>query len=448
MFIVQSGIFTGLTEGALLVVAASVIGSLTVLPALLSLLGDRVERGRIPFIGRFRHPEGESRIWGWVVKRTLARPALSLTLGVLALAILAVPAVRMHTAQPAASDLPRGIPVVQSNEHVQRTFPGSGTPATIVVTGRDVTAPAVADAIDQLTQQAISSGTGREPVSVRTSEDRTVAAISMPLAGNGENDASKRALTHLRDKLIPATLGAVAGVKAEVAGSTAINADVNALANSRTPLVFLFVLILAFGLLVTSFRSVVIAAKAIVLNLLSVAAAYGVLVAVFPWGWGENLLRFHSTGAIVAGLPVFLFVVLFSLTMDYHVFIVSRIREAMTGGMSTDSAVVHAVKSTAGVVTAAAAVMVMTFAIFATLRPVSSKEFGVGLATAVLLDATIVRGVLLPSAMKLLGEWNWYLPRWLEWIPQTRHEPHIITMPDVPKQREAAGVPALETELS
>ena len=448
MFIVQDGVFTGLTEGALLVVAASIVGSLTVLPALLSLLGDRVERGRIPFIGRFRHPEGESRIWGWVVTRTLARPVLSLTLGVLALAVLALPALRMHTAQEAASDLPRGIPVVQSNDHLQKAFPGSGTPATVVVTGPDVTAPTVTDAIDQLTQQAIRSGTAHEPVSVRVSGDHTATAITLPLAGNGENDASKRALSVLRDRLIPATLGAVAGVKVDVTGSTATNADVTSLARARTPLVFAFVLVLAFALLVASFRSVVIAAKAIVLNLLSVVAAYGVLVAVFQWGWGESILRFHSTGAIVSGLPVFLFVVLFSLSMDYHVFIVSRIREAMTGGMSTDNAVVHAVKSTAGVVTAAAAVMVMTFAVFATLRPVSSKEFGIGLGVAVLLDATIVRGVLLPSAMKLLGEWNWYLPRWLEWIPQSRHEPHIITLPDVPKQRDAAETPAFETELT
>jgi uncharacterized membrane protein YdfJ with MMPL/SSD domain len=178
-----------------------------------------------------------------------------------------------------------------------------------------------------------------------------------------------------------------------------------------------FVLVLAFGLLLVAFRSVVIAAKAVVLNLLSVAAAYGLLVAVFQWGWGESLLGFESTGAILSGLPLFLFVVLFGLSMDYHVFILSRVREAYDRGLSTDEAVAHGIKATAGVVSAAAFVMVAVFSIFLTLSTVSLKQFGFGLAAAILIDATIVRAVLLPATMKLLGEWNWYLPSWLQWLP-------------------------------
>jgi uncharacterized membrane protein YdfJ with MMPL/SSD domain len=190
----------------------------------------------------------------------------------------------------------------------------------------------------------------------------------------------------------------------------------------RAPLVFGFVLLLAFLLLLVSFRSVVIAAKAIVLNLLSVAAAYGLLVAVFQWGWGENLLGFESTGAITAWLPLFMFVILFGLSMDYHVFILSRVREAFDRGLSTEDAVSHGIKATAGVVSAAAFVMVAVFSIFVTLSTVEMKQAGFGLATAILIDATIVRAVLLPSLMKLLGDWNWYLPRWLEWLPQVSHE--------------------------
>ena len=190
----------------------------------------------------------------------------------------------------------------------------------------------------------------------------------------------------------------------------------------KAPLVFVFVLALAFLVMLVAFRSVVIAVKSIVLNLLSVAAAYGVLVLVFQHGLGKELLGFEYTEGVMAWLPVFLFVILFGLSMDYHVFILSRIREAYDRGMKTEDAVAHGIKTTAGVVTSAAIVMVFVFSIFATLSLIMMKQFGVGLATAVLIDATIVRGVLLPATMKLLGEWNWYLPRWLRWLPTVKHE--------------------------
>jgi uncharacterized membrane protein YdfJ with MMPL/SSD domain len=200
------------------------------------------------------------------------------------------------------------------------------------------------------------------------------------------------------------------------------------------PIVFAFVLGFAFILLLKTFRSIVIAVKAIILNLLSVAAAYGALVLVFQHGWGHQLLGFSATGPIVGFLPIFLFVILFGLSMDYHVFILSRVREAYDRGMSTEDAVAHGIKTTAGVVTSAAMVMVGVFAIFASLQFMMMKQFGVGLAVAVLIDATIVRAVLLPASMKLLGDWNWYLPRWLDWLPQVKHE----TAPDAVPEPAAA----------
>ena len=205
-------------------------------------------------------------------------------------------------------------------------------------------------------------------------------------------------------------------------GPTAVSEDFSALMDQRMPIAMGFVLVLAFALLLFAFRSVVIAAKAIVLNLLSVAAAFGLLVAVFQWGWGENLLGFESTGAIIPGLPLFMFVVLFGLSMDYHVFILTRVREAYDRGLSNAEAVAHGIKSTAAVVTAAAFVMVAVFSIFLTLSSVSAKQFGFGLAAAILIDATIVRAVLLPATMKLFGDWNWYLPSWLQWLPRLEHE--------------------------
>ena len=259
------------------------------------------------------------------------------------------------------------------------------------------------------------------PIEVEVSADKTVAVVDIPLAGNGTDDASLAALSTLRDELVPQTVGSVDGVEYAVGGMTAADQDWSAAMKSSVPIVFGFVLLFAFLLMLISFRSIVVAAKAIVLNLLSVAAAYGVLVAVFQWGWGENLLDFESNGGITPWLPMFLFVILFGLSMDYHVFIISRIREAYDRGLSNEQAVTHGIKSTAGVVTSAAIVMVGIFSVFALLPLIDMKEMGIGLAAAVLIDATLVRAVLLPATMKLLGERNWYLPKWLEWLPKLEH---------------------------
>jgi uncharacterized membrane protein YdfJ with MMPL/SSD domain len=261
-----------------------------------------------------------------------------------------------------------------------------------------------------------------DPITVQQSPNRRVALVSVPLAGTGTDEASSYALDVLRNEVIPRTVGSIPGVETAVTGATAVSEDFKELLAKRMPLAIGFVLVLAFALLLVAFRSVVIAAKAVVLNLLSVGAAYGLLVAVFQWGWGERVLGFESTGAILSGLPLFLFVVLFGLSMDYHVFILSRVREAYDRGLSTGDAVAHGIKSTAGAVSAAAFVMVAVFSIFLTLSTVDLKQFGFGLATAILIDATIVRAVLLPATMKLLGEWNWYLPSWLQWLPRLEHE--------------------------
>jgi RND superfamily putative drug exporter len=445
LFLTGSKIFVGIGAATVLVVAAAVIGSLTVLPALLSLLGDRVEKGRLPIVGRFRRTDGESRAWGWVIDRTLARPVLALALGTAALLALALPALKMHTATPGVADMPRDVPVVQSYDRIQQAFPGSGAPAVVAVSAPDVTAPSVQAGIQRFIDTAIGTGEINQPVSVQTSSDKRAAIVTMPLAGNGENAASEHALGTLRDNVIPTTIGAVSGVHADVTGMTADDKDFKDLMRGRAPIVFALVLLLAFVLLLVSFRSIVIAAKAIVLNLLSVLAAYGLLVAVFQWGWGEKLLDFHSNGAITSWLPLFLFVVLFSLSMDYHVFILSRVREAFDKGASTEDAVRQGIKSTAGVVSAAAAVMVMTFSVFATLSFVPMKQLGVGLGAAVLLDATIVRGVLLPAAMKLLGRWNWYLPTWLQWIPEVSHGEEPVALPETPSELDDAEEHVLVT---
>ena len=273
-----------------------------------------------------------------------------------------------------------------------------------------------------MSERALATGQMSQPVTTDISPDKTVEVVSIPMHGSGTDDVSDSALATLRDDVIPATIGHVGGVDADVTGMTAGSKDFNDSMTSHLPIVFGFVLGLAFLLLLVTFRSIVVPLKAIVLNLLSVGAAYGILTYVFQDGHGEKLLGFQSFGGITSWLPLFLFVILFGLSMDYHVFILSRIREAVDRGMKTDEAVAFGIKQTAGVVTSAAVVMVAVFSIFGSLSMVEFKMMGVGLAAAVLIDATLVRGVMLPAAMKLLGEWNWYLPKRLDWLPKISHE--------------------------
>jgi RND superfamily putative drug exporter len=424
MYITGNVTFQSFATGTILVVAVAMIGSLTVLPALLSWLGDRVEKGRVPLLGRLKGRAGSSRIWSALVDRVLRRPLLAAGLAVAGLVVLAIPALGLHTANSGASSLPQDLAVVRTYERVQAAFPGGEEPARVVVSGRDVTSPPVARGIRQLRRAALADpGSFGQPIELRVSPDRSVAELQIPLAGDGTNRRSNDALSKLRDRLLPATVDKVPSVRADVSGNTASSKDFNDLLAQRMPWVFAFVLSAAFLLLLFSFRSIVVPLTAIALNLLSVGAAYGVVVWIFQDGHFEGLLDFHSNGAITSWLPLFLFVVLFGLSMDYHVFILTRIREAYDRGMSTEKAVAHGLKTTAGVVTSAAAVMVAVFAIFATLSFLDFKEMGVGLAAAILIDATVIRGVLLPATMKLLGERNWYLPRALSWLPRAGERP-------------------------
>ena len=423
MYLAGDKTFASIATGTIIVVAVAVLGSLTVLPALLSKLGDRVMKARVPFVARRRESGAEPRIWGAIVDRVLRRPlAAVLVAGGLLLA-LAAPALGLHTSVPGLQGLPSGLPIVKTINRIEAAFPGGAQPATVVVEAGDVTAPAVRSAIAQLERQGIASGQMHQPFNVQVNPQHDVAVVSMPLVGKGTDAASYRALDTLRHDLIPATLGQVAGVRTAVTGVTAASKDFNDSMKAHIPLVFAFVLTMAFLLLLVTFRSLVIPITAIALNLLSVGAAYGVLTLVFQHTWAQGLLGFKSTRAITSWLPLFLFVILFGLSMDYHVFIVSRIREAHDRGMRTGDAIAHGIKSTAGPVTSAAIVMVAVFAIFATLGALEFKQLGIGLAVAILLDATVVRAVLLPATMKLLGDANWYLPRRLRWLPRVAHEP-------------------------
>jgi RND superfamily putative drug exporter len=405
----------------MIVVAVAMLGSLTVLPALLSRLGDKIDKGRIPFLGRLRRERGENRVWSALLTPALRKPLLSAAAATAVLLVLAYPLTGIHTAQTGLDALPKGIPTVSTINRLQKAFPGNVVPAVVAVKA-NTDSPATRSAIRRLKREALASGQMRQPIAVDVNPGHTVARVTIPLVGNGTDSRSTAALQTLRDRILPATIGRVPAATYAVTGGTANSVDANSLLKRSWPIVFAFVLTFAFGLLLVSFRSVVIAAKAIVLNLLSVGAAYGVLVATFQYGWGAGILSFTPNGGVAFWLPIFMFVILFGLSMDYHVFILSRIREAYDRGMTTENAVAHGIKTSAGVVSSAALVMVGVFSIFATLPILDMKEMGIGLAAAVLIDATIVRAVLLPASMKLLGDWNWYLPRWLDWLPGLEQE--------------------------
>ena len=419
MYIAGDQTFASFATGTIIVVAVAMVGSLTVLPAILAWLGDRIEKGRIPFLGRRRNSAEGSRVWGALVNGVMRRPKLAAGIAFAGLAILAIPAFSLHTANAGVAGLPKDMTIVKTFDRVQAAFPGGVEPAEVAISAPNVKAAPVAHQVEALRERlAADSKDFGSAQSYRVSKDGKVAELRVPLAGDGTDARSQAALDKLRDDLIPATIGKVDGAKAQVGGPTASSVDFNDLLAERMPWVFAFVLGAAFLLLLVSFRSIVIPITAICLNLLSVGAAYGIVVWIFQDGHLENLIGFTSIGSITSWLPLFLFVVLFGLSMDYHVFILTRIREAYDRGMSTDEAVSHGLRTTAGVVTSAAAVMVAVFAIFATLSFLEFKEMGVGLAAAILIDATIIRGVLLPATMKLLGERNWYLPRALQWLPR------------------------------
>ncbi len=414
-------IFVGFGVGTMLVVAVAVLGSLTFLPAMLAFLSRKnwLEKGRVPYITKRRHrAKGESRVWAAILTRVLKRPLLSSVLAGGLLVALCVPALGIQFENPGFDGYSRSQPVIQTYDRLQEAFPAGAVPITTVIKADDVTAAPVRAAIEQLHDRALATGRLSEPSHVDISPDKTVAVVTLAVEGGGTDAASERSLEVLRSEVVPATVGRLPGAEVAVTGITAGSKDFIDAMVARAPLVFAFVLGLAFILLLVTFRSIVVPLKAIVLNLLSVGAAYGILVLVFQDGHGERLLDFQSVGGIAPWIPLFLFVILFGLSMDYHVFILSRVREAYNRGMSNDEAVAHGLKSTAGVVTSAALVMVAVFGSFALGSDQLAKQIGVGLAAAILIDATIIRAVLLPATMKLLGERNWYLPRRLGWLPE------------------------------
>ncbi|MGW0878173.1 MMPL family transporter [Streptomyces sp. NPDC002671] len=433
-------LFTGLAGfeamglASLMVVAVAMVGSVTVLPALLSLLGERVEKGRIPFLSRLRRSgtNGDSRFWTAVLRWVLAKPLVSVLVAGGALLAIAAPALGMKTQQLTLDqEFGNSLSIVKTYNRVNDAFPGGSEPAQVVVRAKDINAPEVRRALADFKTQAIASGASRGPVTIKLHDAQNVAVVDVPLVGGSDMDRAVKSLDKLRDEVRPATLGKVDGVDAPVTGQVAGNHDFNdQLLGSVLP-VFAFVVVFAFLLMLLSFRSLTVAITSILLNLLSVAAAYGILVAVFQHGWGASLVGAEGVGAVVTWLPLFLFVILFGLSMDYHVFVVSRIREARVRGRSTRDAIQHGVVTTAGVVTSAAVIMVAVFAIFGTLSMQSMKQMGVGLAAAVLIDATVIRGVLLPAVMALLGERNWYLPKWMNRLPDLTHDesPEAIAAP-------------------
>jgi RND superfamily putative drug exporter len=436
MLLAGNAVFASLGIGTMLVVAVAVVGSLTVLPALMSVLGDRIEWVRMPFIAR-RRAEGQARSWTWVVRRVLRRPGLSVVLSCGVLLALAAPVLQMRTVDPGTSGLPRSLPIMQTYDRIQAAFPGAPLSALVVITSKDVTAAPVSNGVKALTA-AVEARSGQlgGPVVETTSQDRTVEVVTVSLAGNGTDSRSTAALSTLRNQVIPDTIGRAEGTHVYVTGTTAASVDFNQTMNDHLPYVFVFVLGLAFLLLLVSFRSVVIPLLTILLNLLSVGAAYGIMVLVFQDGYFRSVLGAQDVGGVVDWIPLFLLVVLFGLSMDYHVLILSRIREGHERGLSTPSAITAGLTTTAGVITSAALVMVAVFAIFATLGEIEFKQLGVALASAVLIDATIVRIVLLPSAMKLLGRWNWYLPRWLGFL----HKPPVTVVTEERRDRTPVGV--------
>jgi RND superfamily putative drug exporter len=418
LFLTGIDIFAGVAFGTIIVVGVAVLGSLTFLPGILSMFGKWTDRGRIPFLGKRRTAAGDSRFWRLLVRAVVRRPLAWGGVAAVVLLALALPVLSLHLEDAGIHELPSSVPVVRSLIDISDAFPGGPAPAEVVVTGSDLGGKAVSEAIAALhAQVAATHDAIREPITTAMFGHDQVLVVSVPLAGGGTDAASNRALATLRDRALPATLGKVPGISYSVAGLTAGNHDFDAQLSKTVPWVFVFVLGLAFLLLMITFRSVYIPALSIVLNLLSVGAAYGLMVLIFQDGHLQGPLGFTSYGGITAWLPLFMFVLLFGLSMDYHVFILSRIRELWLGGATAKGAVTDGIARSAGVVTSAAVIMVAVFSIFATLSTIEFKVFGVGMAAAVLIDTTVVRGVLLPAGLALLGDRAWSTRRTRRPVP-------------------------------
>jgi RND superfamily putative drug exporter len=421
MLLVPNSIMRSLAVGAILVAIVSVVAALTLLPAVLGLLGDKVDALRIPLVGRrsleASNPEG--RFWGAIVRRVLRRPVVSLALSAGALLLLALPVFRMDVGTSGVSALPDRFASKQGFVALERDFPGTTTdPVEIVVS--NASARGAQAALQEL-RSNLAADPRFGPGEIERSADGQVALLSIPVNGDASSTAATEAVSRLREESIPEAFD---GTDAEVlvGGTSSENIDYFDSVIDPAPFVIAFVLLLTFVLLTIVFRSVVVAGTAVLLNLLSVGAAYGLLVLVFQEGVGADLFGFQQTDTIEAWVPLFLFSVLFGLSMDYQVFLLSRIRERHVQTGDTTAAVTFGVGSTARIITGAALIIVAVFSGFARGDLIMFQQMGFGVAVALLIDATVIRSVLLPSAMKLLGEWNWYLPAWLEWLPRVEIE--------------------------
>jgi RND superfamily putative drug exporter len=421
LFILDDPLFRSMAVGTIAVILFAVIGSLTFLPATLAIVGDNVNRLRIPFVSRSR-PEG-SGIWAAVVRRVMAHPLPAAVLSAAVLMAIAWPALRLHTGQADFTAFPDSIDGVQAVNVLNAKWPTNGTlELSIVVTGADQ--PATKAALANLDDKVLAIDGVGGPSKTFPSADDKVAMVIYHMGGGTNDERNRNIVREVRREVVPEVFGGLAGVRALVSGDVAYALDVVDYYATNLPVVILFVLTLSFLLLLVAFRSIVIPIKAIILNLLSTAAAFGVLVFVFQDGHGADILGFKP-GPIESFIPIFIFTILFGLSMDYHVFILTRIKEARDHGMSSNEAVARGISITAGTITSAAAIMVVVFAVFVTLELVIIKQLGLGLAVAIFLDATIVRSVLLPATMRLLGDWNWWLPSWLNWLPHVTIEADV-----------------------
>ena len=429
MLLVPSNVMKSLAVGAIAVGIVSVLVALTLLPAVLGKVGDRVNRLRVPWVGRNigESSAQEGRFWGAIVRAVLRRPVLYLvTFGALLIAA-AVPTLGLSLGASGVSTLPDRLESKQGFEALARDFPqASAAPALIAVVG-DVRTPPLRAGIARLRRAlAADPAFGRSDLRIAPAGD--VAAIGVEVGGDKTGPQALAAVRHLRSQDIPHAFAGT-GARVYVGGDTADNVDFIDSMNSWLPIVFAFVLGLSFALLTVVFRSIVIAATSIALNLLSVGAAYGLVILVFHHGIGNGLLGFQRVQAIEAWVPLFLFSVLFGLSMDYQVFLLSRIKERYDRTGSTTDALTHGVSSTARLITGAALIIVAVFIGFAMGDLVMFQQMGFGVAVALLIDATIIRSVLLPAAMRLLGKWNWYLPGWLQWLPRVEVEVETAERP-------------------
>jgi putative drug exporter of the RND superfamily len=410
LLMVPSTIMRSLAVGAIAAALASVAAALTLLPALLALLGDRVDALRIPIV---RRPG--SRVWARLVETVTRHPLAGLVLSTVVLLALALPVLGLRSGQAGVETLPDRLAAKQGYLALNAAFPGETTEPVEVVVGGEAGSRAVSEGIDRLTSQLAGSERFGRPVT-ETNRAGDLTRLTIPVAGDPMGDQAVDAVRELRRDVIPAAFPG-RGSEVLVGGDTAESIDEADTMSHWLPIVFAFVLGLSFALLTVAFRSLVVAAKAVAVNLLSVGAAYGVLVLVFQRGVGNELFGFPQVDTIESWVPLFLFAVLFGLSMDYHVFLLSRIRESYRETGDNTAAIIHGVASTGRIITGAALIIVAVFSGFARGELVMFQQMGFGVAVALLLDATIVRLVLVPAAMQLLGERNWYLPRRLRWLP-------------------------------